>query len=131
MANLGFDMINATSVTMKIASNTTPVLGMAVTLTGNEEVGKGVEGNALFGIIRHIVGDGTVVVQTKGYAEKVAISSTGSKQPAAGDVVAVDGAGALIKLGTLTVASTTATVVAYGGRAISVDTTNKTATIEM
>ncbi len=126
---LGFDGIGAVSATFKVATGTTPTEGMAVAFTGNGEVGKATEGTAIGGVVTHVNGNGLVTVQLKGLIENVAITATTAKQPAVGDVVAVDGAGALVKLASLTVASTTATVVAFGARVVSVDTTAKLATI--
>lgn len=130
---LGFDGIGAVNATFKVASGTTATVGMAVAFTGNGEVGKGSEGNALAGIVVTEPDDGLVTVQIKGCIEDVDISGTSAKQPAVGDVVAVDGAGKLVKLGTFATTGTTvvATVVGFGGRCISVDTTAKKATILM
>jgi len=126
---LGFEGIGELTATFKVASGTTPEVGMAVAFTGNGEVGKATEGTAVGGVIKHVNGDGLVTVQVKGFVENVAITSTSAKQPSVGDVVAVDGAGGLVKLASLTVADTKATVVGFGARVVSVDTTNKLATI--
>lgn len=117
--NVTFGEIGAVFATFKVASDTTPVVGMAVTITGNGEVGKGSSGNAVAGIITHVQGNGLVTVQVKGFAEDVTITSTSSNAPAAGNVVAVDGAGKLVKVADAV----------YGAKAVSVDGTAKTATI--
>ena len=126
---LGYAGIGEDCATFTVASDTTAAVGMAVAITGANEVGKGSEGNALFGVIKNVQSNGLVTVQFKGFVEGVAITATSAKQPAAGSVVAVDGAGALVKLDTLAVATTTAAVVAFGGVATAVDTTAKTATV--
>lgn len=126
---LGFDGIGNVSATFKVASGTTPTVGMAVAFTGDNEVGVGSEGNAIGGIVSHVNGNGLVTVVVKGFAENVAITSTAAKKPAVGDVAAVSGDGKLVKLSSLTVASSAATVIAFGARVTAVDTTNNVATI--
>lgn len=72
-------------------------------------------------------------VITVGFAEmfeNVPITSTASKKPAVGNVVAVDGSGALVKYVAATV-NTTAAVQALTAFATSVDTTANTATIRV
>lgn len=110
-----FEGIGATMATFKVAANTTPAVGMAVTFTGNAEVGKGTSGAALAGIITHVQSNGLVTVQVKGFIEDVA---TGSTAPTVGSAVTVDGAGKVIKSSD-----------AAGAKAVSVDTSAKTATI--
>ena len=143
------------------------IIGKAVTLTGNDEVGYGSEGNAVFGVVAQIekagntnvyplgfdgaVGSATfkladatkteldskatddyvVTVKFAQMVENVPISATASKQPSAGGAVAVDGAGGLVKLDTLAVATSAATVVPFNAVATSVDKTAKTATIRI
>lgn len=126
---VSFAGIGEEMATFTVASGTTATVGMAVAFTGNGEVGKSTEGAAVGGVIKHVQDNGLVTVQFKGFVEGVAITETEAKQPAVGEVVAVDGAGALVKLASLAVATTTAAVVAFGARVISVDTTAKTATI--
>jgi hydrogenase maturation factor len=115
---ISFGGIGAERATFKIASDTEATEGMAVTFTGNAEVGVGTSGATVGGIIKTIDGNGLVGVQFKGFCEDVAITATVENQPSVGDYVAVDGAGALIK-------STAPT----NARVVAVDTTNLTATI--
>lgn len=115
---ISFAGIGEECATFKVATGTTATVGMAVGFTGNGEVGKGTSGKPLAGIVKTITSNGLVGVQFKGFCEDVAITATTANQPAVGDYVAIDGAGALVK-------STTAT----NTIAISVDTTAKTATI--
>ena len=126
---ISFGGIGEECATFKIASDTTAAVGMAVAFTGNGEVGKGTEGKPIAGIVKTVNGNGLVGVQYKGFCEGVAITKTEAKQPSVGDVVAVDGAGALVKLTSLAVTTTSATVVDFGAKVISVDTTALTATI--
>lgn len=143
------------------------IIDKAVTLTGNDEVGYGSEGNAVFGVVAQIEKAGNTNVYPLGFdgaagsatfklasatkakldsqatddyvvtvkfaqmVENVPISATSSKQPSAGSAVAVDGAGGLVKLDTLAVATSAATVVPFNAVATSVDKTAKTATIRI
>ncbi len=70
------------------------VVGLAVTITGNEEAGLGAAGDPLFGQIVHYEGDGHMTVQYAGFAEFNGVS--GALPTAGTDFVAVvDGKGAV------------------------------------
>lgn len=115
---ISFAGIGEECATFALASDTTATVGMTVTFTDNGEVGKGTSGKPLAGIVKAIGGNGLVGVQFKGFCEDVAITATDENQPAVGDYVAIDGAGALVKSATAT-----------NTIAISVDTTALTTTI--
>jgi len=135
---ISFGGIGEECATFKIASGTTATVGMAVAFTGNGEVGKGTEGKPIAGVIKTVDGNGLVGVQYKGFCEDVAITETEAKQPSVGDVVAVDGAGALVKYTSTTDTTAgaayadlevTTPIQSLGAKVISVDTTALTATI--
>ena len=119
MAFITFGGIGELTATYRVASSTTPTIGMAVALTGNGEVGVATEDTAIHGIIKHVNGNGLVTVIVKGYVENVPMSTTTSKQPAVGNVVSVDGKGNVIK----------STAFTSGPVAVEVDAAAKTATI--
>lgn len=78
-------------VTAKTADD---VVGLAVTVTGNEEAGLGAAGDPLLGQIVHYETDGHMTVQYAGFAEFNGVSGA---LPTAGTdfVVVVDGQGAV------------------------------------
>jgi hypothetical protein len=88
------------------------VIGKAVTITGDGEVGFGSEGDPLLGKINQYEFDGYVTVQDAGYTEFDGVSGS---LPDAGDYLVVDGNGAVK-------ASTGATGPA---KAVSVDDDNQ------
>lgn len=101
---ISFLGIGAQNVTVKanddvkaiVAAGTADdAVGLAVTVTGNEEAGLGVAGDPLFGQIVHYEGDGHMTVQYAGFAEFNGVS--GSLPTAGTDfVVVVDGEGAVM-----------------------------------
>jgi len=101
---ISFLGIGAQNVTVKanddvkavVAAGTADdVVGLAVTVTGNEEAGLGAAGAPLFGQIVHYEGDGYMTVQYAGYAEFNGVS--GSLPTAGTDfVVVVDGNGGVM-----------------------------------
>ena len=130
-----------------------------VAFTGNNEVGYGTEGASIAGVVISIesagpvavfplaydgiensatymlneatktalgiTGDFVVSVKRSVMVENVKISATASKQPTVGGAIAVDGTGGVVKLDL-----STATVPAMA-IATAVDTTAKTATIQI
>ncbi len=68
-------------------------VGKAVTITDNDEVGLGSDGNPLLGKVIQYEFDGTVVVQDGGYTEFEGVSGS---LPDAGNYVAVNGSGAVV-----------------------------------
>lgn len=124
---LGFFGINAHYTTFKlsaetkaiaVASGAAAIEGKAVTITGNQEVGFGSNGNEFFGIIDKYEDDGYVTVQDQGYRENVPAVS-GSVPTYGQRTLVVDGSGAVKASGT----------VPTRGIVIDSDATNKTITI--
>lgn len=68
--------------------------GMAVALVDDATVGFGTSGDNLHGLIAGVEKDGFVTIRVQGYMEGVKIGTTA---PAVGDLVAVDGAGGVVK----------------------------------
>ena len=71
-----------------IGEKTDNAKGKAVALVGNNTVGYGADGDALFGIIEKAEKDGYASIQVKGFACKVTADAA-----AIGKYAAVDGAG--------------------------------------
>jgi len=69
------------------------VIGKAVTITGDSEVGFGTTGKPLIGKINQYEFDGYVTVQDAGYTEFEGVSGS---LPSAGNFVAVNGAGKVV-----------------------------------
>lgn len=69
------------------------VIGKAVTITDDGEVGLGSSGDPLLGKINQFEFDGHVTVQDAGYTEFEGVSGS---LPSAGDFVAVNGAGKVV-----------------------------------
>lgn len=75
--------------------------GKAVTLTDNNTVGYGSDGDPLFGVIRKVESDGYATVQVKGFACGVTadVTQTTGENPVAktaiGTLAAVDGTGGI------------------------------------
>lgn len=103
-----------------LASGASAVIGKAVTITGNGQMGYGSAGNPLKGIIQQYEDDGNMTVQYKGFATAPGISGA---LPTAGDFVCVDGSGAVSKVASgnagpayaVSVDSTANTVVVFIG----------------
>lgn len=124
---LGFSGINAHYTSFKlssatkaiaVASGAAAVEGKAVTITGNQEVGFGSNGNEFFGIIEKYEDDGYVTVQDQGYREDVPAVS-GSVPTYGKRTLVVNGAGEVKSSGT----------VPTRGQVIDADTTANTITI--
>lgn len=88
------------------------VIGKAVTITNNGEVGFGNSGDPLLGKINQYEFDGYVTVQDAGYTEFEGVSGS---LPDAGDFVVVDGSGKVVAVST--------GEVSYS-KAVSVDASN-------
>lgn len=124
-------------ITLPLASATVTVIdkdydgakGMAVTLTGDGEIGYGAEGAAVFGVIKSVGSDGDkglcASVQIRG-AALVTIPSATAKQPAPGDAVLVAGDGKVVKV---TAPASGALPTVTKAQCVSVDTAAKTAWI--
>lgn len=86
-------------VTMPIDEETVKVIdykfndaaNKAVALTGNNTVGYGADGDALFGVLKKVERDGYATVQVKGYACGISADSTA----AINKYAAVDGSGGI------------------------------------
>lgn len=89
------------------------VIGKAVTITDDGEVGFGSTGNPLLGKINQYAFDGHVTVQDAGYTEFEGVSGS---LPTAGDFVAVNGAGKVV---------TVSAGEGSNSKAINVDTANQ------
>lgn len=103
--DIGFEGVGALRVTVKaagsvsaiaLASGAAAVETMAVTVTGNGEMGLGTAGDPLRGIIDHYEDDGYMDVQVKGFKEGV--PGISGALPAANDFLCVNGAGAVSKV---------------------------------
>lgn len=108
--------------------NRDAVIGKAVALTGADTCGYGADGAPLLGAIYQYEYDGYVTVTTRGYVELPCVDGS---EPAVGDVVCVNGAGAVKKWApTMTFGAETHPVpVLYGPRVVSVDTTANTCVV--
>lgn len=111
--------LDATTKTA-IAKDFDSAVGKAVALTGNNTVGYGTSGGAVFGFVLKCDARGLATVQYHGFREDVPISATAANQPALGGGVCVDGKGGIVK---------PAADAASGGKVTCVDTTAKTAVI--
>ena len=103
MAEISMNGVGGTAyVTMNKKPSDTLAVGMAVTLTGANEVGLGVAGGSpVFGIISHVEKEGDVVgVQTSGFNDAVTMTATTANQPATGSLFACNNKGELIKVET-------------------------------
>ncbi len=90
----------------KTAAGRTVAEGKAVTINGNSTAGFGSAGDRLLGKVEHYHYDDTMTVQDVGYTEFTGVSGS---LPTAGNILVVDGSGAVM-------ASTGAT-----GRSVAVD----------
>lgn len=112
-------------------------VGKVYTISGDGTVGYGLEGDPVFGVVERVEKEKNnsttllAVLKLTGLVEGVAITETAAKQPSAGDGLAVDGAGALVKLTSYAVADNEATVIPVKAIAFSVDTTAGTAVIQL
>jgi len=79
-----------------LASGAAAVENMAVTSTGNYEMGLGSAGDPLKGIIEKYEDDGFMTVQVKGFKENV--PSVSGALPSVDDFVCVNGAGLVSKV---------------------------------
>lgn len=118
----GFNAVTMALDTTTIAAIGTDyagTIGKAVALVGNDTVGFGTSGDAVFGVLTGVEADGLAGVQIRGFAVNVAADET--TPPKVGESLAVDGAGGVLAIVTGT------------SRAIctSVDATASTATILM
>lgn len=137
------------------------IIGKAVTITGNDEVGYGSEGNAVFGVVTQVEKAGNINVYPLGYQDAVGSATfklasatvTALDSNASGDYVAtvkfaqmienvpitgttskqpsVGGAVAVDGAGGLVKLDSLATVVPLNAVATAVDKTAKTATIRI
>lgn len=88
-------------VTMKKKTGEKLATGMAVTLTGSNEVGFGVAGGSpVFGIVSRTEKDDFVGVQISGFNDSILITGTVANQPAIGSLAACNDKGELIKMET-------------------------------
>jgi hypothetical protein len=106
---LSFHGIGSHYTTFKLSASTAAVVavsgasaieGKAITLTGNEEVGFGSDGNEFFGVLNKYEGDGYVGVQDAGYFEDLPAVS-GSVPTFGTRTLVVDGAGAVKSSGSV------------------------------
>lgn len=86
--------LSSTTKAIAAASGAAAIEGKAITLTGNEEVGFGNDGDAFFGVIEKYEDDGHVNVQDAGYYEDLPAVS-GSVPTFGTRTLVVDGAGAV------------------------------------
>jgi hypothetical protein len=92
--------LSAATKAVAVASGAAAVENKAVTLTGNEEVGFGSNGNAFFGVLTKYEDDGYATVQDAGYFED--LPAVSGAVPTAGTMtLVVDGSGAVKASGTL------------------------------
>lgn len=129
MAEISVNGIGALRVTMFLDSTTKTTIGTdydsainkAVALKGNNTVGYGTTGDALYGIIKKVEPDGVATVQVKGFVEGVP-AITASSGTTLGSFLAVNGAGKVKNAAEGTVTK---------GIATAVDTTNAVVDIEL
>ena len=99
--------------------------GMALTLTGANELGFGVAaGSPAFGIVTKVESDGKLGAQTKGFTESAKMTSVAANRPAVGDWAYCNANGEVIKPPATLTGAPRAVVTA-------IDTTNHTATISL
>lgn len=84
---------NGSVSAIALASGAAAVEKMAVTATGDNEMGLGSAGDPLRGIIEKYEDDGFMTVQVKGYKEDV--PGVSGALPTANDFICVDGNGAV------------------------------------
>lgn len=134
---LGFAGIGAKNATFNAgsgiqalvaASDRDAVVGLAVVLSGENEVDFGTDGDVVFGFIDVYEDDGHCGVQFKGFREDVPTSTV---PPTAKKLAAVDGNGGVKDLPSLTVGTESVDLngVVRGPVTVNVDTVEETATI--
>lgn len=106
--DIEFEGIGALNATFKahgsvsaiaLASGAAAVENLAVTITGDQEMGLGEAGDPLRGVINKYEDDGHITVQVKGYKTVPGVSAA---LPTANEHLAVNGSGAVSEIATPT-----------------------------